>query len=137
MDSMSIGGRTGGLPRQTSQNDMGASPQQRAVVSVSSDPNKTASERVSNAEAKALATLGDKIGAGLARPSSEPDTTPSLFNRSRQGFENLVLGGIEPALKPSALTDANLQTTNTRQQLGNQFLAIANQPPQSLLSLLR
>ena len=71
-----------------------------------------------------------KLGASAANISSQRDFVSSLTDSLKNGIGSLVDANMEEA-------SARLQALQTQQQLGVQSLSIANQAPQTILSLFR
>jgi len=71
-----------------------------------------------------------KLGSGSAKFSIQATFTQKLADTLTTGLGNLVDANM-------AQESARLQSLQVRQQLGVQALAIANQAPQTILSLFR
>ena len=70
------------------------------------------------------------LGSADSRVQAQSEFTNKLIDILNQGIGNLVDANL-------AQESANLQSLQIRQQLGTQALSIANQRPQSILSLFR
>ncbi len=82
-------------------------------------------------------TQAGKVGSALNQVGSEANFVSNqiTFNKSKIDSLNTGLGSLVDA--DLAKESANLQALQIRQQLGTQALSMANQAPQTLLSLFK
>ena len=100
------------------------------TVDVSSSTNADTSVAAIEALIQTATAGAATLGASQARISDQSEFMGKLTQAMKSGIGSLVDANMEE-------TSARLQALQTQQQLGIQSLSIANQAPQSILSLFR
>ena len=99
-----------------------------AGIDVTADP----AQALTDIEALIQTTISTQAALGTAERRVEIQSTfqSTLIDSFKSGIGSLVDADLEEA-------SARLQSLQVQQQLGTQSLSIANQAPQSILSLFR